>query len=138
MVMLCHAVPFILLSLLLLLLLSLCVGQVRDGLVPLITELREKGTAPDDAWLKGKFDVDKQVGLSQGGGACWSASRREAMGAVPQSWPSATQALPITRRRSARYHLLLLLEPLALTLPPHTHTTHPLTHPSPPPPGQAV
>ena len=36
--------------------------QVRDGLVPLITELREKGTPPNDAWLKGKFNVDQQVG----------------------------------------------------------------------------
>jgi hypothetical protein len=36
--------------------------QVRDGLVPLISELREKGTAPDDAWLKGNFSVEKQVG----------------------------------------------------------------------------
>lgn len=36
--------------------------QVRDGLVPLITELREKGTPPDDAWLKGNFSVEKQVG----------------------------------------------------------------------------
>jgi hypothetical protein len=35
--------------------------QVRDGLVPLIARLREKGTAPDDAWLKGTYDTDTQV-----------------------------------------------------------------------------
>lgn len=38
-----------------------CCVQVRDGLVPLIAELRSKGTPPDDAWLKGKFSVEKQV-----------------------------------------------------------------------------
>lgn len=32
-------------------------------MVPLIAELREKGTAPDDSWLKGKFSVEQQVGL---------------------------------------------------------------------------
>lgn len=37
--------------------------QVRDGLVPLITQLGEKGTPPNDAWLKGKFSVEKQVSL---------------------------------------------------------------------------
>jgi len=36
--------------------------QVRAGLVPLIAELREKGSPPDDDWIKGKFNVDKQVG----------------------------------------------------------------------------
>jgi hypothetical protein len=36
---------------------------VRDGLVPLITNLREKGSPPSDEWLKGKFDVEKQVSL---------------------------------------------------------------------------
>jgi hypothetical protein len=36
--------------------------QVRDGLVPLISGLHENGTPPDDAWLKGNFSVEKQVG----------------------------------------------------------------------------
>jgi carboxypeptidase Taq len=39
--------------------------EVRDGLVPLISELREKGTAPDDAWLKGNFSVEKQAKMCE-------------------------------------------------------------------------
>jgi hypothetical protein len=50
--------------------------QVRAGLVPMIAALREKGTAPDAAWTKGSYDVDKQAALCKqvrGGGAagCW-------------------------------------------------------------------
>eukprot|EP00877_Chromochloris_zofingiensis_P002211 jgi/Chrzof1/11991/Cz06g17100.t1 len=37
--------------------------QVREGLVPLIKELKTQGTAPDDSWLKGEYDVDKQAEL---------------------------------------------------------------------------
>lgn len=37
-------------------------AQVRAGLVPLLAELRANGSPPDDAWIAGKFDVDKQVG----------------------------------------------------------------------------
>lgn len=40
-------------------------SQVRDGLVPLISEMHEKGSPPDDAWLKGKYNTDTQV---RGGG----------------------------------------------------------------------
>lgn len=36
---------------------------VKSGLVPLLAELREKGTAPDSTWLKGDFDTDKQAAL---------------------------------------------------------------------------
>lgn len=46
--------------------LSTCVFlslQVRAGLVPLITELRSKGTPPNDEWLKGSYDIDKQAAL---------------------------------------------------------------------------
>ncbi|CAE8624370.1 unnamed protein product, partial [Polarella glacialis] len=37
--------------------------EVKTGLVPFLAELREKGTAPDDSWLKGDFDTEKQAGL---------------------------------------------------------------------------
>lgn len=42
----------------------------------MIAALREKGTAPDAAWTKGSYDVDKQAALCKqvrGGGAagCW-------------------------------------------------------------------
>lgn len=44
-------------------------AQVRAGLVPLLAELRANGSPPDDAWLKGSYDVDKQVGSAgQAGG----------------------------------------------------------------------
>jgi hypothetical protein len=36
---------------------------VREGLVPLISDLRTRGRAPDASWLKGHFDVDKQAKL---------------------------------------------------------------------------
>jgi len=36
---------------------------VRDGLVPLLADVRTRGTPPDDSWLKGDFDVDKQAAL---------------------------------------------------------------------------
>eukprot|EP00878_Enallax_costatus_P001574 GHUV01001725.1.p1 GENE.GHUV01001725.1~~GHUV01001725.1.p1 ORF type:complete len:544 (+),score=156.71 GHUV01001725.1:74-1705(+) len=38
-------------------------AEVRKGLVPLIAELRSKGTPPNDEWLKGTFDIDKQAAL---------------------------------------------------------------------------
>jgi len=38
-------------------------GEVKDGLVPLLADLRTKGTAPDSSWLNGKFDTDKQASL---------------------------------------------------------------------------
>lgn len=31
--------------------------------MPLIAELRSRGQAPDDAWLKGKYSVDVQAEL---------------------------------------------------------------------------
>jgi Zn-dependent M32 family carboxypeptidase len=40
-----------------------CVLQVRKGLVPLLAELREKGSAPDDSWLHGSYNLDKQAAL---------------------------------------------------------------------------
>ncbi len=38
-------------------------SEVREGLVPLISDLRTRGTAPDASWLKGHFDVEKQAKL---------------------------------------------------------------------------
>lgn len=38
-------------------------SQTRDGLVPLLAAVRSRGTAPDDSWLAGSFDVDKQAAL---------------------------------------------------------------------------
>lgn len=38
-------------------------AEVRAGLVPLIEELKTKGTAPDDAWIKGEYDVEAQAKL---------------------------------------------------------------------------
>jgi Zn-dependent M32 family carboxypeptidase len=38
-------------------------SQVRDGLVPLLNSIRKHGTKPNEAWLKGDFDVDKQSAL---------------------------------------------------------------------------
>jgi hypothetical protein len=50
------------------------VPQVRDGLVPLISEMREKGSPPDDAWLKGKYDTDTQVGGALNTGFVYAAA----------------------------------------------------------------
>ena len=37
---------------------------MRDGLVPLIAELKARGTAPDASWLHGReYDVEKQAAL---------------------------------------------------------------------------
>ncbi|GAB4814416.1 hypothetical protein N2152v2_001462 [Parachlorella kessleri] len=38
-------------------------SQVKAGLVPLLAEIRSRGTAPSDAWLKGDFDTEKQAAL---------------------------------------------------------------------------
>ncbi len=38
-------------------------SQVRDGLVPLLADVRARGTPPDDSWLAGAFDVDAQAAL---------------------------------------------------------------------------
>lgn len=38
-------------------------AEVRAGLVPLITELKTKGTSPDDQWLKGEYDTEVQAKL---------------------------------------------------------------------------
>ncbi|PSC70957.1 Carboxypeptidase Taq [Micractinium conductrix] len=38
-------------------------GQVKEGLVPLLADLRARGKAPSDAWLKGDYDTDKQAEL---------------------------------------------------------------------------
>ncbi|KAL6771475.1 hypothetical protein ACKKBG_A26530 [Auxenochlorella protothecoides x Auxenochlorella symbiontica] len=37
--------------------------QVKAGLVPLLADLRARGTPPDTAWLKGEFDTDAQAAL---------------------------------------------------------------------------
>jgi len=37
--------------------------SVKVGLVPLLAELREKGTAPDASWLRGQFDTERQAEL---------------------------------------------------------------------------
>ena len=37
--------------------------QVRKGWVPLLAELREKGSPPDDAWLAGSYSLDTQAAL---------------------------------------------------------------------------
>lgn len=36
--------------------------QVKAGLVPLLADIRSRGSAPCDAWLKGDYDTEKQVG----------------------------------------------------------------------------
>jgi hypothetical protein len=36
---------------------------VRKGLVPLLAELREKGSPPDDSWLHGSYSLDTQAAL---------------------------------------------------------------------------
>jgi Zn-dependent M32 family carboxypeptidase len=38
-------------------------AAVRDGLVPLLAAVRQRGTPPDDAWLSGAFDVEEQAAL---------------------------------------------------------------------------
>lgn len=38
-------------------------GQVKAGLVPLLAEVRGRGTPPDAAWLTGEFDTDAQAAL---------------------------------------------------------------------------
>ncbi|KAL4858840.1 Thermostable carboxypeptidase 1 [Chlorella vulgaris] len=38
-------------------------GEVKAGLVPLLAELRERGTPPSDAWLKGDYATDRQAEL---------------------------------------------------------------------------
>jgi hypothetical protein len=46
--------------------------QVRQGLVPLIKELKARGKAPQDGWLRGDYDVDVQARLCREvGGLCW-------------------------------------------------------------------
>ena len=37
--------------------------QLREGLVPLIAEIKQRGTAPDASWLNGKYDLDQQAKL---------------------------------------------------------------------------
>lgn len=37
--------------------------QVREGLKPLIAAVKSRGTAPEDAWLHGDYDVDTQAAL---------------------------------------------------------------------------
>jgi Zn-dependent M32 family carboxypeptidase len=37
--------------------------QLREGLVPLLAELKSSGTRPDDSWLTGSYDTDKQAAL---------------------------------------------------------------------------
>lgn len=38
-------------------------SEVRSGLVPLIAELKTRGTSPDTAWLQGQYDTDVQAKL---------------------------------------------------------------------------
>lgn len=35
--------------------------QVKAGLVPLLADLRSRGVAPSDAWLKGDYDPKQQA-----------------------------------------------------------------------------
>ncbi|KAI8464429.1 MAG: putative carboxypeptidase [Monoraphidium minutum] len=39
--------------------------EVRGGLVPLIADLKSKGTPPDDKWLTGDYDTKAQAALCQ-------------------------------------------------------------------------
>lgn len=41
--------------------LASCRLQVKAGLVPLLADLRSRGKAPSDAWLKGDYDTKKQA-----------------------------------------------------------------------------
>ena len=36
---------------------------VRSRLVPLLADIRSRGVAPDDSWLKGEWDLEKQAAL---------------------------------------------------------------------------
>lgn len=36
-------------------------GQVKEGLVPLLRDIQENGTAPDKQWLESEYDVDVQA-----------------------------------------------------------------------------
>lgn len=38
-------------------------SELRDGLVPLLADVKARGKPPDDSWLRGDFDVDKQAAL---------------------------------------------------------------------------
>lgn len=38
---------------------------VKEGLIPFLSEIREKGVAPDAAWLEGEFDTDKQAKMCE-------------------------------------------------------------------------
>jgi Zn-dependent M32 family carboxypeptidase len=38
-------------------------GRVRDGLVPLLKSIRERGEKPETSWLQGEFDTSKQADL---------------------------------------------------------------------------
>ncbi|KAL4428286.1 hypothetical protein ABPG75_002375 [Micractinium tetrahymenae] len=38
-------------------------SQVKQGLVPLLAELRQRGQAPSDEWLKGEYDTKQQAEL---------------------------------------------------------------------------
>lgn len=37
--------------------------QVKQGLIPFLAELNSRGTAPDNSWLTGDFDISKQEAL---------------------------------------------------------------------------
>lgn len=37
--------------------------QVKEGLVPLLKDLLDNGQAPDNLWLKGEFNIEKQAAL---------------------------------------------------------------------------
>lgn len=37
--------------------------ELKAGVVPLIAELKERGTRPDDAWLQGEWDTKQQAAL---------------------------------------------------------------------------
>lgn len=55
--------------------LSLAALQLKEGLVPFIKELRERGTSPDASVLSGEFDSKVQVGV-------WAASPWEFKGVL--------------------------------------------------------
>ena len=40
-------------------------GEVRAGLIPLIHDVRSRGTTPDGSCLEGIFDVEKQAELCE-------------------------------------------------------------------------
>jgi len=37
--------------------------EVKEGLVPLLSDMLENGKAPDNSWLQGEFDTEKQAAL---------------------------------------------------------------------------